>query len=79
MEKYGPNPNVLYPNEQIKSICYIKNVITRKNIMIGDYTYYDDIDGAEKFEEHVTHHYDFIGDKLIIGKFCALPKVLNLL
>lgn len=35
MEKYGPNPNVLYPNEQIKSICYIKNVITRKNITLA--------------------------------------------
>ena len=23
---------------------------------------------------HVTHHYEFIGDKLIIGKFCAIAK-----
>lgn len=71
---YGPDPNALYPNEAIKSICYIKNAVTRPNIIIGDYTYYDDADGAEKFEEHVTHHYDFIGDKLIIGKFCAIAK-----
>ncbi|ETT45093.1 MULTISPECIES: Vat family streptogramin A O-acetyltransferase [Paenibacillus] len=74
MKQYGPNPNTLYPNEQIKSICYIKNAITRDNIIVGDYTYYDDINGAEKFEERVTHHYDFIGDKLIIGKFCAIAK-----
>ena len=26
------------------------------------------------FEKHVTHFYDFIGDKLIIGKFCAIAK-----
>ena len=32
------------------------------------------MDGAEKFEDHVTHHYEFIGDKLIIGKFCAIAK-----
>lgn len=71
---YGPDPNAIYPNEAIKSICYIKNVVTRPNIIVGDYTYYDDLNGAEKFEEHVTHHYEFIGDKLIIGKFCAIAK-----
>jgi virginiamycin A acetyltransferase len=72
--QYGPDSNAIYPNEAIKSICYIKNVITRSNITVGDYTYYDDADGPEKFEEHVTHHYEFIGDKLIIGKFCAIAK-----
>lgn len=41
---------------------------------MGDYTYYDDIGGAERFEDHVTHHYEFLGDKLIIGKFCAIAK-----
>ena len=74
MQKFGPNPNEIFPNKKIPSLCYIKNVITRPNIIVGDYTYYDDIDGADKFEEHVTHHYDFIGDKLIIGKFCAIAK-----
>ena len=50
-EKYGPNPNELFPNP---------------NIIVGDYTYYDDPNGAKNFEKHVTHHYDFNGDKLII-------------
>ena len=53
---------------------YIKNVIMRPNIEMGEYTYYDDPDGAERFEEHVTHHDEFIGDKLIIGKFCAIAR-----
>ena len=70
----GPNPDAIYPNENIKQVVYIKNVVTNPNIIVGEYTYYDDINGAEKFEEHVTHHYDFIGDKLIIGKFCAIGK-----
>lgn len=52
-KELGPNPNALYPNEQIKSICYIKNAITRDNIIVGDYTYYDDINGAEMFEERL--------------------------
>jgi len=41
---------------------------------VGDYTYYDDTDGAENFEKNVLYHFPFIGDKLIIGKFCAIAK-----
>lgn len=70
----GPDPNSIYPNENIRQIVYIKNVITRPNIIAGDYSYYDDVDGAERFEEHVTHHYEFLGDRLIIGKFCAIAR-----
>lgn len=71
---YGPNPNAVHPNENIPSVCYIKNTITRPNIIVGDYTYYDDSVDSEHFENHVTHHYDFVGDKLVIGKFCAIAK-----
>ena len=70
----GPDPNSIYPNENVRQVVYIKNVITRPNIEVGDYTYYDDVNGAERFEEHVTHHYEFLGDRLIIGKFCAIGK-----
>ena len=70
----GPNPNEIFPNPKIPSLCFIKNVVKNPNIIVGEYTYYDDINGAENFESHVTHHYDFIGDKLIIGKFCAIAK-----
>lgn len=69
-----PDPNKIFPNEKIPSLCYIKNVIKNPNIIVGDFTYYDDINGAEQFEKHVTHHYNFIGDKLIIGKFCQIAK-----
>ena len=72
--RYGPDPDSMFPNENIRSLCFIKNVVTRPNIVIGDYTYYDDDSGAEDFEKHVTHHYEFIGDRLVIGKFCAIGK-----
>lgn len=29
----GPNPNAIYPNEAIKSVVFIKNVITRPNVI----------------------------------------------
>ena len=70
----GPNPDAVHPNPNVPSVCYIKNTITRPTIIVGEYTYYDDPVDSEHFEEHVTHHYDFIGDKLIIGKFCAIAK-----
>lgn len=71
---HGPDPNAIYPNPNIKSVCFIKNIITRPNISVGNYTYYDNPDGPEDFESHVTHHYEFLGDKLIIGKFCAIAR-----
>ncbi len=74
MTNYGPDPNAIYPNDTLRRVCFIKNTITRRGIQVGDYTYFDDPDGAERFEDHVTHHYEFLGDKLIIGKFCAIAK-----
>lgn len=71
---YGPDPNAIHPNPNIPSLCFIKNTITRPNILVGAYTYYDDPVNSEDFESHVTHHYPFLGDKLIIGKFCAIAK-----
>lgn len=70
----GPNPDAVYPNPNIKSICYVKNIITRPNITVGAYTYYDNPQGPEDFESRVTHHYEFIGDRLVIGKFCAIAQ-----
>ena len=69
-----PNPNDIFPNLNLKDICYIKNIVKNPNIIIGDFTYYFEKDKSDRFEDHVTHFYDFIGDKLIIGKFCSIAK-----
>lgn len=71
---HGPDPNAVYPNPAIRSMCFIKNVVSRPNIIVGEYSFYDDPTGPEKFEQHVLHHHEFIGDKLIIGKFCAIAR-----
>ena len=39
------------------SRLYIKNVIIRPNILAGEYTYCVDINGAEKFGDHISQHY----------------------
>ena len=41
-----PDPNAAFPNPNIPSLCYIKNVVKNPRIVVGDYTYYDDVDGA---------------------------------
>lgn len=69
---YGPNPDTKHPMEGFPQVCYIKNTVSNPNIVIGDYTYYDDPVDSENFERNVLYHFPFIGDKLIIGKFCAL-------
>ena len=55
-------------------VCFIQNTVSNPNIIIGDYTYYDDPENSEDFERNVLYHFPFIGDQLIIGKFCALAK-----
>ena len=39
---FGPDPNAVHPSEHIPGICCIKNIITRPNIEVGAYPYYDD-------------------------------------
>lgn len=69
-----PNPNEVFPNEY-KTTCFLKNVIKAKNIVVGDYTYYDDDNDPTKFEQHnVLFNYPEFGDKLMIGKFCSIAS-----
>ena len=70
----GPHPIDPHPLPGFPQVCFIKNTVTNPNILIGDYTYYDEPEGAENFERNVLYHFPFIGDRLIIGKFCALAR-----
>jgi len=72
-----PDPNSPYPLPDYKDLCFIKNVIKNPNIIVGDYTYYDagyDSITPEDFEKNVLYHFDFIEDKLIIGRFCSIAS-----
>lgn len=69
-----PDPNEIFPNEY-KTSCFIKNVITAPNIIVGDYTYYDDALAPTEFEKNnVLFNYPEFGDELIIGKFCSIAS-----
>jgi virginiamycin A acetyltransferase len=70
----GPDKHVIFPLENYKRLCFLKNIIKNPNIIVGDYTYYDDFENPENFEKNVKYHFDFIGDKLRIGKICMIAS-----
>ena len=65
-----PNPNTINPIAGYDKEIYIKPTIKNKNIIVGDFSYIAD----SEFESHVTHHYEWNNDKLIIGKFCQIAS-----
>ncbi|CTQ65107.1 CatB-related O-acetyltransferase [Roseibium alexandrii] len=72
---HGPIPDYTYPFNGEPHTVFLKNVITRPNIEVGDYTYYHHDSHAAEFESrNVRYHFDFVGDKLRIGRFCALAS-----
>lgn len=63
-----PDPNVIHPISGYDKEIYVKPTITNPNIIVGDFTYIAD----SQFESHVTHLYEWNGDRLIIGRFCQI-------
>lgn len=70
----GPDKNTKFPLGNYERLCFLKNIVTNPNIIVGDYTYYDDFDDVGNFQKNVRYHFDFTGDKLIIGKFCMIAS-----
>lgn len=72
----GPNPDIKHPMPMHPRVGFLKPLLEgRANIEVGEFTYYDDPNGPEHFAERcVLYHYDFVGDRLVIGRFCALAE-----
>lgn len=69
-----PDKDLKFPLTDYKRLCFLKNIVNNPNIIVGDYTYYDDFEDVNNFEKNVKYHFDFIGDRLIIGKFCMIAS-----
>ncbi|MEL6718385.1 MAG: CatB-related O-acetyltransferase [Bacteroidota bacterium] len=69
-----PNKNKSFPLPHYDRLCFLKNIIKNPNIIVGDYTYYDDFEHVENFEKNIKYLFDFTGDKLRIGKFCMIAS-----
>jgi virginiamycin A acetyltransferase len=70
----APDKDQVFPLKDYTRLCFLKNLVMNPNIIIGDYTYYDDFENVSNFEKNVKYHFDFVGDKLIIGKFCMIAS-----
>jgi virginiamycin A acetyltransferase len=66
--------NKMYPRTGDAQIIYLKNAITDPNIVVGDYTIYNDFvhDPRDFQKNNVLYHYPINHDKLVIGKFCSI-------
>ena len=64
----SPDPHKIFPVPGIDTVTYVRPTIKNPNIIVGEFTYFSGVD----FESHVTHHYGFYEDKLIIGRFCQI-------
>ena len=68
------NLTKIYPRSGDNQTVYLKSVITRQNIEVGDFTIYNDfVNDPRDFEKNnVVYHYPINQDRLIIGKFCSI-------
>ena len=66
--------NKIYPRTGDSQTVYLKSVVTKPTIEVGDFTIYNDfVNDPRDFEKNnVLYHYPINGDKLIIGKFCSI-------
>lgn len=64
----------IYPRTGDMQTVYLRSVVTRKTIEVGDFTIYNDfVNDPRDFEKNnVLYHYPINGDRLVIGKFCSI-------
>ncbi|WP_044266003.1 CatB-related O-acetyltransferase [Bacteroides timonensis] len=63
-----------FPRTNDYQTIYLNTIINNPNIIVGDYTIYNDfVNDPVQFEKNnVLYHYPINQDRLIIGKFCSI-------
>ena len=63
-----------FPRTNDYQTIYLNTIINNPNIIVGDYTIYNDfVNDPTQFEKNnVLYHYPINLDRLIIGKFCSI-------
>ena len=64
----------IYPRTGDTQTVYLKSVVSRPTIEVGDFTIYNDfVNDPRDFEKNnVFYHYPINNDRLVIGKFCSI-------
>lgn len=70
----GPDPFAREPLPGHPRVAFLAPLARgRPNVEVGAFTYIDDPAGpATWFDRAVLHHYPETGDRLVIGRFCAI-------
>ncbi|MEL6424903.1 MAG: CatB-related O-acetyltransferase [Pseudomonadota bacterium] len=70
----GPDPDQVHPLPLADSVVLLAPLARgRSNVAVGQFTYYDDpVEPTAFFDRNVLYHFDFVGDRLEIGSFCAI-------
>ncbi|MGF1659657.1 MAG: CatB-related O-acetyltransferase [Rubrimonas sp.] len=71
-----PDPDAPHPIPAHPRVAFLRPFAQgRANVAVGAWTYADDPAGhADWFDRCVLYHFDFIGDRLVIGRFCAIAE-----
>jgi len=70
---HGPDPSDREPMKGHPRVGFLKPILADlPNVEVGDYTYYDDPAGPERFRDNILYHFPFVGDRLVIGRYCAI-------
>ncbi|GGV01268.1 acetyltransferase [Actinomadura cremea] len=67
----SPDPMTVHPLPAHDRVVFLKPLVESPNIVVGEYTYYDDPEGATEFE-HRNVLYAYGPERLVIGKYCAI-------
>lgn len=67
----SPDPMTVHPLPAHDRVVFLKPLVESPNIVVGEYTYYDDPEGATGFE-HRNVLYAYGPERLVIGKYCAI-------
>jgi virginiamycin A acetyltransferase len=75
-----PDPLARTPIPGAPRLAFLRAVVDHPQVEVGDFTYYDDPDGPEHFLARcVPYLFDFIGDRLVIGRFCMIATGVRFL
>ncbi|MFI2779981.1 CatB-related O-acetyltransferase [Streptomyces sp. ALB3] len=67
----APDPTTVHPLSAHERVVFLKPLVDGNSIEVGDFTYYDDPDGATAFaRRNVLYAYG--AERLVIGKYCAI-------
>ncbi|WP_417497864.1 CatB-related O-acetyltransferase [Maricaulis sp.] len=67
------DPMTLHPMPAAPSMAYLKPLLAdHPKIQAGDYSYIHSFGDPARFAEQVKYAFDFIDDRLVIGKFCSI-------